>query len=209
MSPVLSVPAIARQRAFLKDAEWRIFRQVYMAFLAFDDPYLEADQLVELASENGWDEQDFREMLERFGRLGLLRVAEPASGVAGFGAGGGEPGLELVETTFAGLETFCRAGQGGEDFLELLRAVAHRLVADRPATGFALQRALFAAGQGQTVPGLMLAHAVEVFTRAGLVDSVQQWAGPLGFQLGRVSAALCRWVASDAIDDATPAALAA
>ncbi|MBV9657779.1 MAG: hypothetical protein JO295_06680, partial [Verrucomicrobia bacterium] len=46
MSPVLPVPAIARQRAFLKDAEWRIFRQVYMAFLAFDDPYLEADQLV-------------------------------------------------------------------------------------------------------------------------------------------------------------------
>lgn len=169
------------------------------AFLAQNDPYLEAAALSDLAEEHGWNERSTGRLLERFGRLGWLRPVRSAPGRAGFGGcdRSGEEGLALVEITFAGLDAYCRIADR-VNYPALVREVAGCLVAEnrRPDTGPRLRSALLTAGAAHAcaAPDLLLAHAVEALGEMGLVESCHQWASPLGFQIGRVAPELRRWI---------------
>ena len=198
----------ASELAPVAPADWGVFQSLCEAFLAQDDPYLEARTLSDLCAEHDWNERKFAERLEDFARLGWLRLGRPMTGGnrGGFDNNSrpGE-GLALVEITFAGLDVYCRAA-GRVNYPELVREVASCLVhEDHVDTGSRLRGALLSAGAriSRAVPDLLLAHAVEALAQVGLLETCQQWGGTLGFQIGCVAPELRRWVeVSDDADDA-------
>lgn len=161
--------------AGLSSGERHALETLYGVFLAANDPYLESDDLSALAERLDCNEARLRRETEALGRLGLLRLAR-----------GGNGEVVLAESTFAGLEAFCREarGDGHAMLLEKIgRCVAEGRATDGPS--------LVVAFPG--VPGLLLTHAVETLARDGWLECNDQFGGACGFHLGRISPDLKAW----------------
>lgn len=174
----------------LSEGERQTLAAVTSAFLASDDPYLDADELTRLAERLNLNERNLHRDLERLAAAGLLRLAcSPRDGE-----------IEIVECTTAGLEAFCR-GMMADRYEALLEEVAHQ-VARGVDDGLTLRQAL------PWEPGLLLTHAVETLATQGWLEcSGQQFGGSCGWQIARVAPKLHAW--ADASDHVAAAATSA
>ncbi len=165
--------------ASLTAGERRALAIVYGAFLAGDDPYLEADELTHLARSLDLNEDRFRRDLAGLGFAGLLGLTRSRQDFE----------IEQVECNPDGLETFCR-GFLPDRYETLLCEVAQRItrgVADGPT----LRRAL------PWEPGLMLTHAVEALAADGWLTVAGPFDGSFGWQVTTVSPELRAWAAAE------------
>ena len=163
----------------LTPSERRALAVVYGAFLAGDDPYLEADEIAELAAGLDLNEDRFRRDLAGLGVVGLLGVTRSRQDFE----------IELVEGTAAGMEAFCR-GFLADRYETLLCEVARR-VARGAADGPSLRQAL------PWEPGLLLTHVVETLSADGWLEVTGHFGGSCGWQIARVSPELRAWVVAE------------
>lgn len=166
--------------ATLTAGERRALAVVYGAFLAGDDPYLDADELARLAGTLDVNEDRFRHDLGGLGFAGLLVVTRSRQDFE----------IEQVECTAAGLEAFGRAFLP-ERYETLLCEVARRITRGVAVDGPSLCRAL------PWEPGLLLTHAVETLAADGWLTVHGHFGGNRDWQVAEVSPELHAWAAAE------------
>lgn len=163
----------------LSRGERRALAVVYGAFLAGDDPYLEADELAHLADGVDVNENHFRHDLAGLAFSGLLNLTRSLQNFE----------LQQVESTSAGLEAFCR-GFLLQRYDTLLCEVARRITRGT-VDGPGLRGGL------PWEPGLLLTHAVETLAADGWLSVNGHFGGSCGWQVATVSPELHAWAAAE------------